>query len=75
VDPLAALSRNIKALRKQAALTQQEVAEAAGLDYAQYRKIENGQTNASVRTLARVAAALGLEDLSSMFVGVAASDR
>lgn len=70
-DPLAAFSENVKNLRAAAGLTQDEVAGRAGLDIAQYRKIENGQTNASIKTVARVAAALGLDDLAPLFVGVA----
>lgn len=73
MDPLVAFSRNVKLARNAAGLTQDEVAGAAGLDVAQYRKIENGQTNASIRTIARVAAALGAEDLAPLFEGVPAA--
>ena len=73
-DPLARFSRNVKAARAAAGMTQDDVAHAAGLDVAQYRRIENGQTNASIRTVARVGAALGLSDLAPLFEGVSATD-
>jgi len=73
MDPLAALSRNLKAARKAAGLTQEDAAHEAGLDVAQYRKIENGQTNTSVRTVARIAAALGLKSLAPLFEDVPAT--
>ena len=58
MDPLAAFSKNVKAARAAAGMTQEEVAHAAGLAVAQYRKIENGQTNATIRTVAKIAGAL-----------------
>lgn len=73
MDPLRAFSENVKAARDAAKLTQDDAAHEAGLDVAQYRKIENGQTNPSVRTVARIAAALGLEDLAPLFRGVPAT--
>lgn len=73
MDPLRAFSRNVKAMRQAAELTQDDAAHEAGLDVAQYRKIENGQTNPSVRTVERIAAALGLEDLAPLFEGVRAT--
>ena len=73
VDPVAAFSRNVKAAREAAGLTQEDAAHAAGLDVAQYRKVENGQTNASIRTVARVASALGLKDVAPLFKGVPAT--
>lgn len=69
-DPLTTFSQNVKNARAAAGLTQDEVASRASLDIAQYRKIENGQTNASIKTVARVAGALGLDDVSRLFVGV-----
>ena len=70
MEPLASLSKNIKAARATTGMTQEEVAHAAGLAVAQYRKIENGQTNATIKTVAKIAAALGLADASSLLIDV-----
>lgn len=73
VDPLAALSANLRAIREAAGFTQQQVADAANLDWAQYRRVERGEVNATVGTLARIGHALGLADLAPMFEGVPAT--
>lgn len=72
-DPLSAFSRNVRAARASAGLTQDQVADAANLDVGQYRAIESGRTNASIRTVARVAAGLGLTELAPLFDGVLAT--
>lgn len=61
VDPLAALSRNIRAARAARDLSQEAVASAINMDPSQYGKIERGEVDPSVRTLSRIAAGLGVE--------------
>lgn len=72
MDPVAAFARNVKAQRAAAGLTQDQVADACGMDVGQYRNIEGGQTNTSIRTASRVAAGLGLESVGPLFDGVPA---
>lgn len=60
-DPvLKELSDRLRAAREHANLTQEQVAARAGIDYKRYQRIEQGVVNATVRTLQRVAAAMGL---------------
>jgi transcriptional regulator with XRE-family HTH domain len=61
-DPvLKELARRIRSARESAGLTQEVVAARSGIDYKRYQRIEHGVVNATVRTLARVAEALGLD--------------
>ena len=50
----------LKELRKLRALSQQELAEAAGIGRATLSRIERGETGAHGRTLRRLAQALGV---------------
>lgn len=50
----------LKELRKLRALSQQELAEAAGIGRATLSRIERGETGAHGRTLRRLAEALGV---------------
>ncbi|NPV80695.1 MAG: helix-turn-helix transcriptional regulator [Firmicutes bacterium] len=50
----------IKALREQRRLSQQELAKAAGVAQASIHYIETGQKSPTVRTLDKLAAALGV---------------
>ena len=50
----------LKELRKLRALSQQELAEAAGIGRATLSRIERGETGAHGRTLRRLANALGV---------------
>ncbi len=54
------LARNVRRLRARAGLTQQATADRAGLDIRHYQKVEHEETNATVATLAHIAAALGV---------------
>ncbi len=54
------LARNVRRLRDQAGLTQQATADRAGLDLRHYERVEHEETNATVATLAHLAAALGV---------------
>ncbi len=55
------LSKNIKMLREQAGLSQDQMARKAGIPYSTYLKIENGVTpNPSIQTVLSIAEALGI---------------
>lgn len=56
---LRELGRRIRAARAKAGLTQEAVASRTGIDYKRYQRLEQGVVNATIRTLARVAAAVG----------------
>lgn len=57
---LKELGRRIRRARIAADLTQEEAAAAAGIDYKHWQELEAGRVNATMRTLVRVAAAVGL---------------
>jgi transcriptional regulator with XRE-family HTH domain len=65
------LGEQIKRTRTAKGLSQKEVIAASGLDKAQYSRIENGKTDPSFSTLAKIAKAIGVS-LSQLF---AASDE
>jgi transcriptional regulator with XRE-family HTH domain len=53
------IGRRVRAARMQAGLTQEDAAATAGIDWRRWQRIENGAVNPTVRTLARVATAIG----------------
>ncbi|WP_369726647.1 MULTISPECIES: helix-turn-helix domain-containing protein [unclassified Bradyrhizobium] len=55
------LGRLLRDARKQAGLTQQQVAQRAGISRPRYRDIEQGDAAARANTLINVARALGME--------------
>ncbi len=55
----AALGEAIRQLRKEAGLSQEQLAERAETDFTQVGGVERGQRNPSYTTLLRLAAALG----------------
>jgi transcriptional regulator with XRE-family HTH domain len=55
------LGRILRDTRKQAGLTQAQVAERAGITRPRYREIESGDAAARTTTLVNVARALGME--------------
>jgi transcriptional regulator with XRE-family HTH domain len=55
------LGHRIRAARVTAGLTQEAAAHAAGIDAKRWQRLEAGAVNATVRTLARVAEALGTD--------------
>jgi transcriptional regulator with XRE-family HTH domain len=59
-DVLAHVARNLRTLRLAAGLSQQQVAERAGLSRRMIVGLEGGDTNISLAKLARVAEALGV---------------
>ncbi len=55
------LGRRIRAARRAADLTQEDAAAAAGIDAKRWQRLEAGQVNPTVRTLVRVAEAVGTD--------------
>lgn len=58
-DPLEGFTTNLRARRRELGLSQEAVALEAFMDQSQYSRIERGQVDPSIRTLTRVARALG----------------
>lgn len=54
------IGRRIRDARVAAGLTQEAAAAAAGIDAKRWQRLEQGSVNATVRTLGRVAEALGM---------------
>ena len=63
---LAALGAAIRAARLERKLSQEALADAAGIDRSHMGKIERGERNVSVLNVARVATALNLSVASLM---------
>jgi len=59
-DIHVAVAKKIKALRKKKGISQDRLAEIAGLDRAHLFRLENGKGNATLRTLQTIANALGV---------------
>jgi transcriptional regulator with XRE-family HTH domain len=60
-DAATHIGRRIAEGRREAALTQDEVAAASGIDSSNIRAYENGRAMPSIHSLVRIAVALGLE--------------
>lgn len=60
-DALLEIGRLLKTARKGLGLTQEQVADMAGLSRPRYREIETGSAAARTTTLINIARALGLE--------------
>jgi transcriptional regulator with XRE-family HTH domain len=58
-DPLSILTTNLRERRAELGLSQEAVAADASMDQSQYSRIERGEVDPSIRTLTRVARALG----------------
>lgn len=59
-DEESRLARNLRALRKRARLTQQQLADLAGLDRATISQIENGRESPRTSTVVGLAQVLGV---------------
>ena len=55
------VATNVKRLRLDAKLTQQQAADAAGLDLRHFIKIEHAQANVTIATLVKLANAFGVD--------------
>ena len=60
-EPLQDIGRQLKTSRKALGLTQEQVADMAGLSRPRYREIEAGASAARTTTLINIGRALGLE--------------
>jgi transcriptional regulator with XRE-family HTH domain len=67
------LAGQIRTARIEAGLTQEEAAERGGIPYKRFQSIEHGAANVTVKTLARISAAVGLT--ISQLTGLTASRR
>ena len=54
------VAENVRSLRKQAGLSQEELAHEAGLDRTYISQVEREKRNVTIAVLARIAAALGI---------------
>jgi transcriptional regulator with XRE-family HTH domain len=57
---LRELGQRLRSAREAAGLTQEEAAHKAGIDYKRWQRLEQGTVNPTIRTLIRVADALGI---------------
>ena len=55
---VSTFTANLRKARKQAGLTQEQVALASGIPQAHYSRIETGKRDPGIRTLIRIATAL-----------------
>jgi transcriptional regulator with XRE-family HTH domain len=58
-EPLDAFTANLRRARKERGLSQEAVGDRAGMTQSQYGRIERGEVDPSIKTLARLAAAVG----------------
>ena len=65
-DYLKQLGNELRALRKHASLTQEELADRSGLNANYIGRIERGEINVTIQTLSRIARAMNAE-LSDIF--------
>jgi transcriptional regulator with XRE-family HTH domain len=59
-DPLRRLGANVRAIRHERRMTQEEVANACGLSLSDVGRIERAERDPGVRVLVRLAAGLGV---------------
>jgi transcriptional regulator with XRE-family HTH domain len=58
---LLELAERLKAARTAADMTQEAVAAKARIDHRRYQRLEQGTSNTTIRTLVRIAAAVGVD--------------
>ncbi len=61
IEIQAVLGEAIRQARSATGLTQEAAAAAAGIDFKRWQRIEAGQVNATIKTLARVAEAVNVD--------------
>jgi transcriptional regulator with XRE-family HTH domain len=71
-NSLRNLGQNIRQIRKENRLTQEDVADKAGLNGSYYGRIERGEINATVETLTAIAQALNV-DVPELFASEVSS--
>ena len=57
---LTDIGRRIRAARLAVGITQEQAAASSGIDHKRWQRLEQGAVNPTVRTLVRVATALGI---------------
>jgi transcriptional regulator with XRE-family HTH domain len=60
-DPIVAFGRRLRALRLERGLSQEQLGSIAGLDRTYVSGCEAGRRNATIRTISRLSAALGVD--------------
>ncbi|MDO8185969.1 helix-turn-helix transcriptional regulator [Conexibacter sp. JD483] len=60
-EPVQLLAANVRRLRAERGLTQEQIANAAGLALSDVGRIERGERDPGVRVLAKLAHGLGVE--------------
>ena len=60
-DVLEGLGQRVRTARLKAGMTQENAAAEAEIDWRRWQRIEEGKANVTVKTLVRVAAALGID--------------
>lgn len=58
-DPLPEFGANLRAVREKAGLSQEALAQRAGMDPAEIRRLETARRDPGIRVLTRLARALG----------------
>jgi transcriptional regulator with XRE-family HTH domain len=61
LDPVQKVAQNVRTLREEAGLSQVELSRRSGVDLRSVARLERGERDPGVRTLARLAAGLGLQ--------------
>jgi transcriptional regulator with XRE-family HTH domain len=59
-DPLETFTGNLRRARKERGLSQEAVGDRAEMTQSQYGRIERGEVDPSIKTLARLAKAIGV---------------
>lgn len=59
-DPVAAFAKQLRALRLEAQMTQDQLADASGFDAREIRRYEAAERDPGIRTVNKLAAALGV---------------
>jgi XRE family transcriptional regulator, regulator of sulfur utilization len=60
-EPLNPFTTNLRRLRKERGLTQEQLAERVGMEQGYYSRIERGRVTPSIRTALKLAGALDVE--------------
>ena len=68
------LATNLRRLRESRGLTQEQTAEAIGIAWRHLQKLEAGEVNVTIRTLARICDGLGV-DVPTLFTSSAPTTR
>jgi transcriptional regulator with XRE-family HTH domain len=71
-NPLRVLGQNIRRIRKESRLTQEDVSDKAHLNSSYFGRIERGEMNVTIETLMAIAQALNV-DVSELFDSEASS--